>query len=408
MEYLYALYLLSGFIKSFLIFWHLNLKIDLTLIFAIFLTLGMIIHIWGSKFYNLSLKRMFSFEALILFYSWMIFSLIYGISPEYCYIKTFLFLTNILAFMIPLFYKGFNIEKFLKFFVILETIIGLIFLYYFPKIYFLPSSETLKFFEGIYLGSSEISGLCLIILFCKRLYKKSFHFLLIILNFAILVLAGGRGPLIFTLLVLLFLYIFLFVKSLKKGKVKKYLVYNILLGCSLIISIFIIIYILFPKTHFLLERSLSRMSYIIEFIKGSTNYDYSIEARVYHLRFSINQIMQNTTSFLFGYGIGSYGMLYSGYDGRGYPHNIILEVWVELGLIGVILFIFFLLSTFKNNIRFENPFFWVILFLFFNALKSSSLVDLRIMFGFLAIFIIYGDYLNYQKMLKYRFGGNSG
>lgn len=44
---------------------------------------------------------------------------------------------------------------------------------------------------------------------------------------------------------------------------------------------------------------------------------------------------------LIGHGIGSFPVLYSGEDERYYPHNIVLEVGVEAGLVGVVLFVAF-------------------------------------------------------------------
>jgi O-antigen ligase len=69
----------------------------------------------------------------------------------------------------------------------------------------------------------------------------------------------------------------------------------------------------------------------------------------------------------------------SGVDGRGYPHNIILEIWFELGLIGLFLFLLFAMSSFIYKISKESKTSWIIfLYIILNLLKSNSLVDIRI------------------------------
>lgn len=104
--------------------------------------------------------------------------------------------------------------------------------------------------------------------------------------------------------------------------------------------------------------------------------------------FAANHIVDDVRSLLFGYGLGSYSILSGEGEGRWYPHNMILEIWVETGFIGVLLFSFFLIHTCRRHLR-ANPFAWLVLFLFLNAMKSSSLVDLRLFFGFLALLGVY-------------------
>ncbi|WP_245724168.1 O-antigen ligase family protein [Natronorubrum texcoconense] len=58
-------------------------------------------------------------------------------------------------------------------------------------------------------------------------------------------------------------------------------------------------------------------------------------ARFDHVGSSVELWIQSP---LFGHGIGSYGVLFWGEDIVAYPHNIILEVLSELGLIGLLLF----------------------------------------------------------------------
>lgn len=50
-------------------------------------------------------------------------------------------------------------------------------------------------------------------------------------------------------------------------------------------------------------------------------------------------LRSDATNLLVGYGTGDYGYFALGHDGRAYPHNVILEVAYENGLIGVALLI---------------------------------------------------------------------
>ncbi|MGE0642124.1 MAG: O-antigen ligase family protein [Nitrospira sp.] len=50
-------------------------------------------------------------------------------------------------------------------------------------------------------------------------------------------------------------------------------------------------------------------------------------------------LRSDATTLLVGYGTGDYGYFALGHDGRAYPHNVVLEVAYENGLIGVALLI---------------------------------------------------------------------
>jgi O-antigen ligase len=102
--------------------------------------------------------------------------------------------------------------------------------------------------------------------------------------------------------------------------------------------------------------------------------------------------------FLFGTGYGGFGLTASGSDSRAYPHNIILEIFVETGIVGLLLFLFFFIYFFSRifarlishkkdvcSLDFSLCFFYF----FMNALKSSSFIDLRNLFGLMGIILSY-------------------
>ena len=88
-----------------------------------------------------------------------------------------------------------------------------------------------------------------------------------------------------------------------------------------------------------------------------------------------------------GHGIGSFPVLSSGTDIRGYPHNIFLEIFVEGGLIGTVVFLSLLLSSAKsvfslstNASVFSLAACGSVLYFFFAAQFSGDLTDNRYLF----------------------------
>ena len=107
-------------------------------------------------------------------------------------------------------------------------------------------------------------------------------------------------------------------------------------------------------------------------------------------------------SFIFGAGSGSSskvvmecigGVPVAGYH-RLYPHNIILEVLYEYGIIGIILFYKVCISAFLLNLRdlklnlttIYLTSFWI--FWFFNSLVSSDVMGNFLLFGISIILMV--------------------
>ena len=83
---------------------------------------------------------------------------------------------------------------------------------------------------------------------------------------------------------------------------------------------------------------------------------------------------------LFGHGFGSYGLVYKGIDGRLYPHNILIEIWMECGLLAFFtLTLIMILTIYSKNI-FQTRFNLIVLFITLNLLKSFNFGDIRLFF----------------------------
>jgi O-antigen ligase len=96
---------------------------------------------------------------------------------------------------------------------------------------------------------------------------------------------------------------------------------------------------------------------------------------------------------LVGHGIGSYPTLRLGFDTRDYPHNIILELMVETGLVGLTMFFLLLFSGFKSyRAVLAKPtsfgigaFLMTVFFLLFSQF-SGDITDNRFLFMSLGFF----------------------
>lgn len=403
MEYLYALYLISGIIKSFLNFFSISLPVDVTLLISVLLTAGLVFDGLKKK-YSIDAKSFISTNLLMLFFLWLNITILYSPSSVYSYQKSFLFLTNILAFLVPLFYKGFDYSRFLKFLIILTPFLGVLFLVNYAQIIYSTSEED-KAFEVLYLSLPQIGGLCLIatVVF-NELFSSKLKMLIIILTTLTVILAGGRGPIIFTAIVLisygLITYlsnIFAFEKNVQKPtskSVKKGLIFFILLSTILLILISSS-----EDMKVLFDRSYGRLSLLfISFTEGHDPSD-----RITLFESAGNYIFDNVRALIIGNGLGSYGVLVGNVDGRYYPHNIILEIWFEAGLIGVILFSVFFIYSCGRRIT-TNPFTWLVLFIFLNAMKSGGLEDMRLFFGFLALLGAYAKNMSVARRDVYKIG----
>ncbi len=370
-ELLFTLYLLSGIAKVFIKF---------------FLGDGMAER---NKIY-IARGSLPVITMLVIFYGWMIMSLLYTASSQYSYVKTFLFLTTLVAFLFPLTYKGFNFQRFVKYFIYTGSVFIVLYLALVPRSYSAYMSENLEI-SGKYLDIGYLAALNVLLLLLlmphlaiKRWLKLGF----IGINLAAVVITGARGPQVF-------MFIALFMYVLSNPKIIFRFLGHLDLKKILIIGIsFIILAVGLYKTlgNYMdnIERNLQRLSLVTD-IESS-----SLSVRFDQMYFAVASIFENAANFLFGSGIGSFGILYAGEDVRLYPHNMILETWFEMGVVGVIILLLFFLFYLKK-IKIKSPSFFIFFYLFLNSLKSSSLVDLRIMFGILACMAVFTNYLKYSQ-----------
>ena len=390
MELLLVLYLLSGVFKSFALLFGISFPIDLTLLFALLTLVNTFIRNFNlHKFsYHLRVERKKTLLLFFVFWCWMAFTLLYTSSPQYSGMKTFLFCTNFIPFIVILMSKRFNINLFLRVFSFLAILLSLLYLPLLNIYTQLGSNEEIHdSIGGLYLTLGGYLGVS--ILFLLTTHKPVFGLyidkIIIICSFFLLLIIGARGPLIFTVLCFL-----LFLLSRKHISLSQKKIANLLL---FLFCIIVVVEILQKSSEeslvgILFERSMSRLSLIMDGLLGNGDMGNSANIRVEHYEHSYLLITQSIENFVLGTGVGSFSIETNGIDGRGYPHNLILEVWTEMGIIGVVLFLSFVTTLF-SNICVEKYYIsgYVILYFLLEYSKSGSLVDIRTGLTFCVLFI---------------------
>ncbi len=407
MEFLFSLFFLSGFLKSFILFFEIPTFIDFTLLTILLLVFYSLIRFKQVSF-NISKKQVIAFMLLSIFYCWLIFSLEYTISPGYSKEKTLYFSINMIGFLFPLIVRSFNLKKFIKYCTLTTYILTMIYLglfyYYITGFY---SKESFELLKGFYLMNGLFLGALITILFTSKavIFKnKKQDYIFAFVGFLLLILLGARGPIIILVLILISFSLVTFSTKFYQKRIPVSLSMRRgqwIFSFFLLFSTIAILFVYSPQFSELTKRTFSRLSLITQGISvsGSNELDMgsSINTRVEQINLSRNTIVKSTKNFLIGEGIGSFGMLETGKDKKSYPHNIILEIWVELGLVGILLFSLFLIPLVSDVQPKTYISLFLIAYLFLNALKSNSFVDLRILFISLSLFMISSNELKPKK-----------
>lgn len=235
---------------------------------------------------------------------------------------------------------------------------------------------------GVYLGIGYTCGMGGLIVLTYAIFesKTVFNKLLMVILFTfflcIVLFAGGRGPLLMMVAATLIPVVFAFRFSITKLiKVKKH-VFPLL---GIVVLAIALIWYLFIEKHVAMT-TISRMLVLFEPGMGTSG-----GARMSMWLGSVPLWGNNP---LFGSGIGGYPIIMGYGDVRSYPHNIFLEIIVELGLVGLFLFVMLLFVGFRSlgtlrAIR-NDPIRLIILMLFTftmgGALISGDLHDNRLLF----------------------------
>lgn len=363
------LLIVSGPLKPMFTYFYLDFN------FTLFAFILAVVDIIFGIFYRkheifLTNQAIFSLVMLFCFFAVMIVSLLYTESGFYAYEKIGLFTINILFFIYPLFITYINLEELCNWLLWIFLPIAILFIVarflYFSDLNVGKSLIRYEFYliRHYYLGlSTTTAGLVLLLVYLKRPLIYSLIAIVTLLGL------GGRGAFLFLLLTL---FIWKLPDIVNYGSsfilTRKKLNY-FFFGGSVLLA-FLVLF--FEKIFAVVNLGLLRFKTLFDPAADSTG------GRIDRLNFSFESILGAPWNHIFGEGIGSFGILFTGVDAREYPHNIYLEVLFELGIFGLIPFLLFTLIPFWYK---SKTFYKVFLIYYFlNSLKSGDLTSLWILF----------------------------
>jgi O-Antigen ligase len=392
MELLLALFMTSGPIKAFFEYYRVPFPIDFTVLCAALIVVMLIFQtIFRFSPPKPTSRFTYCLSILLVFYAWMLVSMFYSVSPKYSQEKVILFVNTMLAFCVPILTKDFSALKLIKWFMILGYPMTLLFSISMYLNYVATYNTVFLGFHANYLPLSEQVGLGIITIASapQSIKRDWLRLVVIITGYVLILLTGARGPLIF--LILCHLIVF----SIQTGKIKNLTKPSFIIQTSigLVLAFFVggVLFSIYPdQVGKLVGRTTERFILLVadDRESGGGGGGQSAGVRIHLFEKTIDMIAEDPGSFILGKGIGSYGLLYLGRDERYYPHHIFLEVLVEMGVIGLLLYCLFLFMVLtyrsRNGIIYRIPIFFLVL----NCLKSHTVVDLRVLFACLGVYLL--------------------
>lgn len=388
-ELLFVLYLFSGLIKQLFTYNpSFSFPVDLTGLTIIFIVVYLVFN-WKSLRFKINKRTWHIIMSFLALWVWILFSSSYTSSGQPAISKSFLMITNFIPIIFLTVYQQFNIDLFLKIFSYAILIAAFIFLPIFFYLLNIGYNGEMRTFIGGYLSIGLYIGMACIVNLTSRKFKLVRDSRNIYLNFlfgGIMLSLGARGPLV--ILVLCYcLYLLSHFVSKPRYVLKRKHLYSILCAVAISIMSLIIIDIYTDgAVELLINRTIGRLMNLGEDTSSLEREDFIIR--------SLQVISSSVNNFLFGTGIGSFVQECYGYDDVGSPHNIILEVWLELGMVGVVLIGILFYSFLYGNKKKYYVSGFVIIYIICNLMKSHSLPELRIPFTFL---FLYSSIYNTQK-----------
>lgn len=302
-------------------------------------------------------------------------------------IKRVSFLTVPSLFIPLLFLKIQDVKRFVRSYVYIVTGLALwtlaMFLTYGPIIY-----STAFEVQVSHLLLGTLFGASILILVISQterfIFGRKEALLFLIASFLALIANGSRGPIIFCVLTI-FIY-FLVIKRIFRYKL-------ILIKGVVLIGMVIYVTNLYIPDFFL--RTIGRFSVIIDSFEKTRTGGISRMTHIEKASEGINHLPW------FGHGLGSYGVVAFDTDVvHLYPHNILLEIWFESGVISLLLFIVFIACVFIIGIKriqaeqgdtilkkYLTLFALLSFYFLGNHLKSFDMVGFRVAGVFLGIFM---------------------
>lgn len=386
--FIFCLYLISGETKF--LFVYYNVPIDITIVAAILVVVDLLYNLTSKQIrLKLDADKVFFITLLFLFYMTMVLTLSYTHSETFGFIKTLLFSLTFLAFIYPLFIRKFHIDLFVKI-LLYTTIPAALWFIAVKHLYWTGYKDQIgEHFEpllGAYIGLSI--NIVFLVFYYTIINKK----LKLVLGLLILILAlGSRGAFLFSLLIVIaFKY-----KDIITAISRPRLSARVSKGT---IAFFLVV---IPALYFVRDTLITGLKFGLARFQSMQNFgqDNSSNERIEFYQFSITKIFDSVNSFFFGYGVGSFGVIFNGIDSKLIPHNVFLESLFELGLLGTILLMMFTILPFflKNRILIFRM---MALFFLLDSMKSGGLHEMRYMFGIYGCLIFMEANNNGNALIK--------
>ncbi|TBL70845.1 O-antigen ligase family protein [Paenibacillus thalictri] len=242
--------------------------------------------------------------------------------------------------------------------------------------------------NGSYLGLGRVVGAGALVLLGYILFCKN-HLLVKVLGLGafgyymyVLLNLGGRGPFLATILGTMLPALFAFKLSSAGFKVRGYL---LLIVAILVACIGVVGYLIITDEE---TQTLYRMTFLFG---GNGDMGSSADTRAEYYE---DSIMYWENKPILGYGIGAFPLFYGMSSAmRLYPHNLFAEILVEMGLVGLLLFLAVFVSSIRymfplSNLTRHFPKLIVVMLLlntFFNAQVTGDLLDNRFFFCMLGL-----------------------
>lgn len=299
------------------------------------------------------------------------------------------FTLPIFAFMVALTTTNINWKGLAYYYIAFTLIAAAMFVYIFPRFRLGLLGDEASFYSGTYLGFADACAVSLVLLqLIRQSHSAIAYFSLVIFFLFCMVLSGARGPLIFFLLLASLWSAHRSIRWLMRYRsLNKYSVIWAILGVPLVITALAFSVdlqkIIGADIFKTMGYSIDRLFLLIGEDKGG-----SVNVRVDHLVQSIYAIDRHVWS---GVGFAAYGASVLGNDTWDYPHNMLLEVWVESGLVALIFLLAFISVVYYRLASIPNRSFmvFIISYCLMNAMKSSSFADNRVLFFWLGAALVY-------------------
>lgn len=382
-EWFFALFLFAGNYKNDPRFAFIQAHIDITLLFLI---LSFFMFLYNMLRNALTKKISLSFTKAATLFLLLTVSLIVGLlytqSREYGFDKVlrFIFLTGWSFFGASLLISDFfSLRRFSWAIVIISMIMAIDASLSYPGV---GQINFVTAFGSNYIALARTTGLGFLTTVGfllpteRRLLMRVFLWVIGTLQLWAALIAGTRGP-VLALILSIFLF---FAFSVQNFKIDRFALRLSSIGLPIIVVLTVMARKFFATLVYRLEILITEVG-----PSGLT-------------RLSLYQAALDlwAKSPIWGNGTGQFGIAVLGQDVRNYPHNIILELGAENGLIGVLIFVLLIVVAFsKGFISLYNGrgiaktvaryLIVACCFTLFNAMVSGDINDNRMLFSWLAL-----------------------